>query len=90
MEYDIDYSLIPKHMGDGVKLYLEYGIHPGSFLTAVLENNLVESVARADNINRSQIAEWARFLYAEMPRESWGSKEKVDAYIKKRRKYEKG
>ena len=85
MEYDVDYSLIPEHMRSGVKRYLENGIRPGDFLIAILENNLVQSVGRADKINQAHIIEWANFLYNEMPMESWGSKEKVNAWIKKRR-----
>lgn len=84
MKYDINYSLIPEHMRDGVKLYLEYGIRPGSFLTTVLENNLVKSIALADNVNQAHIVEWAKFLYNELPMESWGSKEKVNAWIEKK------
>ena len=85
MKYDIDYSGIPEHMRRGVKLYLKQGLRPGEFLTAILENNLVQSVCRADQINLAQIVEWAKFLYNEMPMGSWGSKEKVNAWIKKRR-----
>lgn len=85
MKYDIDYSEIPEHMRRGVKLYLEKGLRPGEFLTAVLENNLVQSICRADQTNLAQIVEWAKFLYNEMPMGSWGSKEKVNAWIKKRR-----
>jgi len=85
MECDVDYSLIPEHMRPGVKRYLENGRRPGSFLTAVLENNLVESFARADNINQSQMLVWVNFLYNEMPMASWGSKEKVKAWVKKKK-----
>lgn len=83
---EINYSLIPEHMRRGVSLYLEKGIRPGSFLTAVLENNLVESIAQADSINQTWIKNWANFLYNEMPIVSWGSKEKVNAWIKNKEK----
>lgn len=89
MEYDVNYSLIPEHVRPRMKRYLERGLRPGEFVVAVLENNLVQSVCRADRVNLAQIVEWAKFLYNEMPMESWGSKEKVNAWIKKRRKYEK-
>jgi len=85
MKYDINYFLIPEHMINPVKRYLERGLRPGSFLTAILENNLVESVAQADNINITQIVQWANFLWNEMPAFSWGSKENVEAWIKKKK-----
>lgn len=83
MKYDVNYSLIPEHMREGVRTYLEHGQRPGDFLIAVLENNLVQSVARADHINITQIVEWVKFLYNEMPIGSWGSREKVKAWSKK-------
>ena len=85
MKYDIDYSGIPEHMRESVRLYLEHGLKPGSFLTAILEDKLVESVAQVDNINIAQIVSWAKFLWNEMPMGSWGSKEKVEAWIKKKK-----
>ncbi|MCK4759329.1 MAG: hypothetical protein KAT69_04740 [Candidatus Aminicenantes bacterium] len=85
MKYDVNYSLIPTHMRYGVEMYVEKGQRPGAFLVAILENNLIESVARADSTNRDHIIEWAKFLYTEMPSRSWGSKEKVEAWIKARK-----
>lgn len=35
--------------------YLNNGIMPGSFMTAVLENNLKEAIGRADMTNRSNL-----------------------------------
>ena len=45
-------SLVPAHMVDGLVLYVEDGIPPGSFLLAVLENNLAGAAALADEINK--------------------------------------
>ena len=86
-KYDyIDYSIIPEHMVDSVKRYLEAGIKPGDFLTAVLENNLTESFARADSINQTHMLDWVKFLYNELPMSCWGSQEKVKNWIDKKRK----
>ena len=79
----MNYELIPEHMQEGVKRYLEEGIMPGDFLQAVLENNLVKAFDRADTINRECMFGCAKFLYNEMPGNSWGSPEKVRAYILK-------
>lgn len=89
MKYDVNYSLIPSHMRHAVETYVEKGDRPGAFLVAVLENNLAESVARADSTNLNHIIEWARFLNTEMPVTSWGSKEKVEQWIKARKEESK-
>ena len=47
----INTSLVPKTLIDSLERYVEHHIKPGSFLRAVLENNLVEAVSRADFIN---------------------------------------
>ena len=90
MSGEINYSLIPEHMRGGVRRYLEDGIRPGDFLNAVLENNLVEAAALADNINVHMLLDWAKFLHNELPLQCWGSKEKVEAWIKKKREEKKG
>lgn len=64
--------------------YVEHGIEPGSFLTAVLENDLAEACARADMHNRRKLYEWVYYIYNECPGECWGSPEKVEAWIKKK------
>jgi hypothetical protein len=58
-----------------MRLYIEEGIIPGSFLEAVIQNNLIESFSRADSLNIERMFYIARFVYAEMPRQAWGSKE---------------
>jgi len=86
-KYDyIDYSIIPEYMVDSIKRYLEAGIKPGDFLTAVLENNLTESFARADSINQIHMLDWVKFLCSELPLGCWGSREKVKNWIDKKRK----
>lgn len=81
----VDYSKLPEHCRDGIKLYLERGIMPGGFLTSILENNLVEAFARADDINIHRMFDYANFLYNEMPSPAWGSPEKVKAWAEARR-----
>lgn len=73
---------IPSHMLESIDLYLQHGCPPGSFLYAVLCNNLTESVARADTHNIHNLPAYAAFLYNEMPRGSWGSEEKVGAWLR--------
>lgn len=62
--------------------YVEHGFEPGSFLMAVLCNNLFMAVGAADSINQKQIPEICRYIYNETPSACWGSPERVDDWIK--------
>ena len=43
----INYDSLPPHMHDVMRLYIEHGIEPGSFLTAVLSNDLMKALGKA-------------------------------------------
>jgi hypothetical protein len=75
--------LIPSHMRDGVSLYVEQGIEPGSFLYSVLSNDLKGSFLRADEMNKRAMVQWVEFVYWHLPSECQGSPEKVDAWIER-------
>ena len=64
-------------MQNGLKLYIEKGIMPGSFLAAVLANDFAKAATRADSANSELLREWALFLLNELPPECWGSWETV-------------
>jgi hypothetical protein len=63
-------------MVESVRLYIEHGILPGSFLQAVLANDLIGAASRTDSSNAELLREWAFFLL-ELPDECWGSWDKV-------------
>lgn len=73
-------ELVPHHMRGAVERYIEHGISGGSFMTAVFENNLSETIGRADHINESCMRGWCEFLYWHAPSQCWGSRAKVDAW----------
>lgn len=77
-----DYSRLPEHMQAGARRYIERGIPPGHFLTAVLSNNMAEAFSRADDINTAAMLDWAMWTYNDIPRNSHGSPEAVSAWIK--------
>ena len=79
-------AMIPSHMIEGLRNYVEHGIPPGSFLTAVLENDFVDAVGQADQTNLQYLWAWAALLYNELPERSWGSPAKVKAWMEARRK----
>jgi hypothetical protein len=57
--------------------YLNQGISPGSFMTAVLENDLANAVGRADHQNLANLSNIVGYIYNHLPLSSWGSPEKV-------------
>lgn len=77
----VDYSMLPPHMQDGARLYVERGIEPGSFMRAVLENDLYGAASRADSINKEMLFEWVQWMYAEAPGACWGDRVLVDTWI---------
>lgn len=72
---------VPEHMHDGIVLYLLHGYQPGSFMTAVLENDLKEACMRADDENRRAIYQHVAFLYNYAPSNAWGSPARVADYM---------
>lgn len=72
---------LPDHMHQSMELYLGNGIEPGSFLYAVLTNNLKEAVGRADDINIRYLPNIVSYCYNKIPSGAWGSQEKVEAWM---------
>jgi hypothetical protein len=80
----VDYSMLPDHMQDGMRRYLEDGIEPGGFACAALANDLVGAAGKADMTNLHALHKWAMWLYNECPRYAWGSYEAIDRWIKRK------
>lgn len=55
---------IPEYMHDGIRLYVERGILPGSFLTAVFENDFMQACACADQNNQRCLWHYGAMLYS--------------------------
>ncbi len=85
---------IPVPILEALRAYVN-GAHPypfGSFVTAVLANDLVEAATRADSDNATILHEYASYLYNEMPgrtgdpaHDYWGSYEAVANRIEEQR-----
>ena len=71
---------VPDHCIDGLIRYIVDGIKPGTFLQAVLRNNLVDAASHADEINRHHLFAYAVFLVSYAPSGCWGSAEAVKAW----------
>ena len=86
MTYDVDYSKVPvPHMVATVRRYVEKGCQPGHFMTALLSNDLMGAVGRADAENAAKLREWAIFLRCELPAGCHGSRERVAEWMVDRR-----
>ena len=71
---------IPEYMHEGMIMYIGRGIKPGSFLSAVLRNDLRSACHCADSTNRHLLFEYVFFLYNYAPGGCWGSEEKFEAW----------
>lgn len=77
---------LPERFAGGVKRFIEQGITPGSFLTAVLENDLKETFAKADTVAIRELPGIVAWLYSYAPADCWGSQENVHAWRMARKK----
>ena len=75
-----NWSWIPEHMRGPMKEYIENGLTPGSFLTAVLSNDLRDAVLQADDINKTLLPQYIEFLVWYLPAIAWGSTELVERW----------
>lgn len=74
--------IIPEHLADGLRLYLEQGIPPGHFLEAVLSNDLKEACSRGDVDSLAGLVDLVCWLYNHAPSGAWGSRERVESWIR--------
>lgn len=81
MSYEFRQYYIPDRMLDGIYRYIQHGILPGSFLTAVLNNNLADAVAHADDENMANLPAYVAYFYNETPSLCWGSAERVRNWV---------
>ena len=72
---------LPRHFYDSLKLYLELGCRPGHFLQAVLSNDLVAAVGRADDEAMASLRPIIQFVYCNIPSPCWGSPDKVQRWL---------
>tara|TARA_R110000751_G_scaffold24314_3_gene67130 strand:- start:458 stop:772 length:315 start_codon:yes stop_codon:yes gene_type:complete len=78
--YD-NWHLLPEHLRDGLARYLDRGLNPGSFLTAVLQNNLEMAIGHADEDSLAALPEIVRFFYNELPGNCWGSPREMTQWM---------
>ena len=72
---------VPEYLREGIELYLTAHIPTGSFLLAVLANDLSSACDRADFDSRTHLWNVVFFLQNYAPVEAWGSRDKVRAWL---------
>ena len=73
---------IPLYMHEGLINYVVHHIRPGSFLQALISNDLFAAASKADDVNKDHLYEYVVFFYNWSPGACWGSPEKMEAWIK--------
>ena len=76
-----EYVGIPEATMGALERYVEHGIPTGSFLRAVLKNDLFDAMGRADIINQHAIHAICMYIYNKIPSTAWGNEERVSAWI---------
>jgi hypothetical protein len=67
----------------GIDRYVAERVPTGSFIRAVLENNLREAFGRADDDNRADLFEIVCYCYNDIPAGCWGSPERVRRWLER-------
>jgi len=79
------YESVPASTLDTLDNWAKFGLPPGGFISAVLENDLADAVGRADSRNSAALVGIIDYLINELPRSCWGSYENVAAWGEARR-----
>lgn len=66
-------SNVPEHLREGIENWIERGITPGSFLRAVIRNDLMAACLRADELSYLHMRGVIRWFVQYAPNGSYGS-----------------
>jgi hypothetical protein len=71
---------VPENLRGGLVRWIVKGTPPGSFLLAVLNNDLLNAVARVDEENKPYLGGLVKWLYNHTPTGCWGAPDRVTAW----------
>jgi hypothetical protein len=74
------WAQVPEHLKPGLMRYLDEHSKPGSFLRAVLENDLHEAVSRMEPPSFPDLKAVLSYLYNCAQGHAWGNPEKFDKW----------
>ena len=73
---------VPRDFADPMANYLIYGYEPGSCFTAILANDFVSAIRSCHPVNTVEsLKALAGWIHSDMPREAYGSYERVRAWL---------
>ena len=75
-------SMVKLSMVKSLQDYVDNGVKKGSFLKAVLSNDLMKAASCADEENFDTLAHIVGWCRNNIPEAAWGSKEKYDRWIR--------
>ena len=87
-KYLVEMNTIPEAVKSSIDRYIENGIMPGSFVAAVLSNDLMDTWFQADDDSRENLEAIIKYVACEVPSSAWGSREKVENWIRSKRNKE--
>jgi hypothetical protein len=74
---------LPPQTYHSLQAYAQQHIPQDGFLEAVLSNNLIDAVLKADSDNLRALARIVKYCWQDIPHVSWGSPEKYKAWIRR-------
>lgn len=77
--------VIPQHTKEALDRYINHGLDTGSFLKAVLTNDLFGAISRADNENAYALKDICQYIYNNTPSPCHGSVENYNNWIESKR-----
>jgi hypothetical protein len=75
-------AMVPPTICGALRAYVVDGRLPGQFLQAVLRNDLMDAVCRANAMNLAFLDGIVKYVYNRLPGTCWGSPEKVAAWVR--------
>lgn len=81
-ENDTEYPGVPPRFFEALKRYTLHQLPTGSFLHAVLCNDLFRAMGRGDEEALRCLPDLCKMIWNALPIEAWGSEAKVDRWLK--------
>jgi hypothetical protein len=73
--------MIPRAIKEQIDNYIDGGVPPAGFLSAMLCNNIRDAVAHADEFNKRALYDIVIYLENFMPNMAWGSPVRVEKWL---------
>lgn len=78
LEIDDGFSYIPQHRIEALWRWINHGVEPGAFLTAIITNDLEGATVFASDQEKGLLHEYIGWLHKNAPKACWGSVAKCD------------